>query len=73
MKDDNSVGLLALACIVILAAVCILLLSLDGCVIDPIYEFDEIPDLGIQTIQDAMTWVACNINWVDDAIHYPAD
>ena len=74
MKDDNSVGLLALACIVILAAVCILLLTLlDGCVIDPIYEFDEIPDLGIQTIQDAMTWVACNINWVDDSIHYPAD
>ncbi len=28
MKGDNSVGLLALACIVILAAVCILLLTL---------------------------------------------
>ena len=73
MKGDNSVGLLVLACVVILAAVCILLLTLDRCVIDPIYEFDEIPDLGIQTIQDAMTWVACNIDWVDDAIHYPAD
>lgn len=40
---------------------------------DGLDKFDEIPDLGIQTIQDAMNWVAWNINWVSDAIHYPAD
>jgi len=41
--------------------------------VQPIYDFDEIPNLGIQTIQDAMNWVSWEINWVSDDIHYPAD
>lgn len=73
MNEDNRIGLLALAIVVVAIAACILVLTLDGCKLEPIWDFEEIPELGIQTTQDAMTWVAWNINWVDDAIHYPAD
>ena len=59
--------------IVICILVTILLVCLIGCVIDPIYEFDEIPQLGIQTIQDAISWVSHEINYVSDSIHYPAN
>ena len=73
MNDDNRVGLLALVCIVIAIAVCLAVTLSNGCKIEPIWEFDEIPDLGIQTIQDAMVWVWWNINYVSAAIHYPSD
>jgi hypothetical protein len=44
-----------------------------GCKIDPIWEFDEIPDLGLASVQDVMSWVAGEIEYVSDDIHYPAD
>jgi len=73
MNEDNRIGLLALAFIVLAVGVCIIVFVLDGCKIEPIWEFDEIPDLGIQTVQDAMGWVAYEIRYVSDDIHYPAD
>lgn len=51
----------------------LLLLFLFACRIDPIYEFDEIPDLGLSTIQDVMQWVSSEITYYSDSIHYPAD
>ena len=51
---------------------CILLLA--GCYqYSAIWTFDEIPDLGISTTQDAMTWVSNEIKYVSDSIHYPAN
>ena len=73
MNEDNRIGLLAIVFIVAAVVVCLAVMLSNGCKIEPIWEFNEIPDLGIQTIQDAMTWVAWNINYVSDAIHYPAD
>ena len=75
MNDDNHIGLLALVFIILAVAVCILVLALGGCAnyFDPLWSFDEIPDLGIQTVQDAMWWVADEIYYVSDSIHYPAD
>ena len=73
MNEDNHIGLLALALVILAIAVCIIVFALDGCKIDPIWTFDEIPDLGIQTVQDAMSWVATEIRYVSDEIHYPAN
>ena len=44
---------------------------LTDCTIDPLWEFDEIPDLGLQTTQDVMWWVATEIRYQPDSIHYP--
>ena len=46
-------------------------MALTDCKIDPLWEFDEIPDLGRHTTQDVMWWVATEIRYVDDSIHYP--
>ena len=51
----------------------LLVFILAGCKIAPIWEFDEIPDIGIQTVQGAMDWVSDEIKYVPDSIHYPAD
>jgi len=73
VNEDNRIGLLAIAFIVLAVAVCIIVFALDGCAnyYDPLRVFDEIPDLGIQTVQDAMDWVADEIWYVSDEIHYP--
>ena len=75
MNEDNHIGLLALAFIILAVAVCIIVFALDGCAnyFDPLWDFEEIPALGIQTVQDAMDWVAGEIRYVPDSIHYPAD
>ena len=73
MNEDNRIGLLAIAFIILAVTVCIIVFALGGCKIDPIWDFDEIPELGIQTVQDAMSWVAHEIRYVSDAIHYPAN
>lgn len=49
------------------------IIFLTSCKYEPIYEFDEIPDLGIETVADAMIWVATEIIYISDKIHYPAD
>jgi len=54
-------------------AIIFMVTCLNGCKIEPIWDFEEIPNLGIQTIQDAMTWVSQEIRYVSDSIHYPAD
>ena len=72
LSDDDRVMYLSIAAIVIAVIVCVLVLVLGGCK-PPIWDFDEIPDLGIQTIQDAMWWVSQNIIGVSDDIHYPRD
>ena len=52
----------------------ILCVVLAGCNrVAPIWEFDEIPELGLQSIADVMDWVADEIEYVSDSIHYPAD
>lgn len=73
MNEDDRVTWLWLACIIIFTIVCILVLALGGCAnyFDPLRVFDEIPDLGIQTVQNAMDWVADEIWYVGDDIHYP--
>lgn len=48
-------------------------LFLGRCYLDPIWVFPEIPDLGLQSIPDVMYWVAGEIDYVSDDIHYPAD
>ena len=73
MNDDNHIRFLALAFILFAIGVCIIVFALDGCKIEPIWDFDEIPNLGIQTVQDAMDWVSKEIKYVPDSIHYPAD
>ena len=73
MNEDNHIGLLAIVFTVLAVAVCIIVFAFDGCKIEPIWEFDEIPDLGIQTVQDAMDWVSDEVRYVSDDIHYPAD
>jgi len=46
--------------------------SLDEFVGEPIYEFEMIPDLGLQTVSEVMVWVADYVQYQSDAIHYPA-
>lgn len=73
VNEDDRVMWVALVCIAIFIVVCTVYLILSGCTIEPIWEFGEIPDLGIQTIQDAMWWVSQNIIGMSDSIHYPVD
>ena len=55
---------------VVLIIVAVLVLS--TC-IDPLWDFPEIPSLGLQTTQDVMQWVADYVTFQSDSIHYPAD
>lgn len=41
---------------------------LGGCWRNVLLDFD-VPDLGIETIEDALSWVADNISYVSDEIH----
>lgn len=70
MKKHSSFTIVTL--IALLIFVLLIVLTLNRC-IQPIYEFDEIPDLGLQTIEDVIQWVYWEIDWVSDNIHYPAD
>lgn len=54
-------------CVVVLAAV-----ILCGCWRNVLLEFD-VPDLGVETIDDALNWVAENITYVSDDIHDRAE
>ena len=51
----------------------IVILSTCKTKFDPLWAFPEIPDLGLQTTQDVMLWVACYITYQSDTIHYPAN
>lgn len=48
----------------------ILVVFLASC-IQPIFHFPEIPNMGFETTQEVLDWVATNVRYTDDVIHYP--